>query len=337
MSKNKLVMCVIGGVAGVLALAIGWLVYSESDAQEAKRVELQTQQAAISQNAGADPRAAKAHRENAKHLDQWAHDAFNKVSEMSKRAPHHGEAPAAFRLRMFKKQRELMKLPKGSETKIIKDTFYFGDRFKDYIDPNTAANPGAADMPALHREWDDVVHFTEILLRSGATELTAVTVVPPPKVEEDRKPRRGGRGSSKKAEDNPFPSTEKHYEFTFLARPEALIKVLNAVASDKRRFMSVDALSFEQGDDPLRKILGEGDKEKGEGAAGRRRGGRRRGGLLDAGKEKEEEEEVVRKGLVTNPETAAPFTVVMKVSTIDFVKPARPGKDGGAKNKGGRK
>ena len=95
MSKNKLVMCVIGGVAGVLALAIGWLVYSESDAQEAKRVELQTQQAAISQNAGADPRAAKAHRENAKHLDQWAHDAFNKVSEMSKRAPHHGEAPAA--------------------------------------------------------------------------------------------------------------------------------------------------------------------------------------------------------------------------------------------------
>ena len=337
MSKNKLVMCVIGGVAGVLALAIGWLVYSESDAQEAKRVELQTQQAAISQNAGADPRAAKAHRENAKHLDQWAHDAFNKVSEMSKRAPHHGEAPAAFRLRMFKKQRELMKLPRGSETKIIKDTFYFGDRFKDYIDPNTAANPGAADMPALHREWDDVVHFTEILLRSGATELTAVTVVPPPKVEEDRKPRRDGRGSSKKAEDNPFPSTEKHYEFTFLARPESLIKVLNAVASDKRRFMSVDALSFEQGDDPLRKILGEGDKEKGEGAAGRRRGGRRRGGLLDAGKEKEEEEEVVRKGLVTNPETAVPFTVVMKVSTIDFVKPARPGKDGGAKNKGGRK
>lgn len=336
MSKNKLVMCVIGGVAGVLALAIGWLVYSESDAQEAKRVELQTQQSAISQNAGADPRAAKAHRENAKHLDQWAHDAFNKVSEMSKRAPHHGEAPAAFRLRMFKKQRELMKLPRGSETKIIKETFYFGDRFKDYIDPNTAANPGAADMPALHREWDDVVHFTEILLRSGATELTAVTVVPPPKVEEDRKPRRGGRGSSKKAEDNPFPSTEKHYEFTFLARPEALIKVLNAVASDKRRFMSVDALSFEQADDPLKKILGEGEKEKGEGA-GRRRGGRRRGGLLDAGKEKEEEEEVVRKGLVTNPETAVPFTVVMKVSTIDFVKPARPGKDGGAKNKGGRK
>ena len=335
MSKNKLVMCVIGGVAGVLALAIGWLVYSESDAQEAKRVELQTQQAAISQNAGADPRAAKAHRENAKHLDQWAHDAFNKVSEMSKRAPHHGEAPAAFRLRMFKKQRELMKLPRGSETKIIKETFYFGDRFKDYIDPNTAANPGAADMPALHREWDDVVHFTEILLRSGATELTAVTVVQPPKPVEENKPRRGGRGPSRGAEKvNPYPSTEKNYEFTFLARPEALIKVLNAVASDKDRFMAVDSISFEQADDPLKKILGEGEKEKKDNAGGRRRGGRRSGGLLDSGKE---EEEVVRKGLVTNPETAVPFTVVMKVSTIDFVKPARPGKDGGAKNKGGRK
>ncbi len=335
MSKNKLVMCVIGGVAGVLALAIGWLVYSESDAQEAKRVELQTQQAAISQNAGADPRAAKAHRENAKHLDQWAHDAFNKVSEMSKRAPHHGEAPAAFRLRMFKKQRELMKLPRGNETKIIKETFYFGDRFKDYIDPNTAANPGAADMPALHREWDDVVHFTEILLRSGATELTAVTVVPPPKPVEENKPRRGGRGPSRGAEKvNPYPSTEKNYEFTFLARPEALIKVLNAVASDKDRFMAVDSISFEQADDPLKKILGEGEKEKKDNAGGRRRGGRRSGGLLDSGKE---EEEVVRKGLVTNPETAVPFTVVMKVSTIDFVKPARPGKDGGAKNKGGRK
>jgi len=330
MSKNKLVMCVIGGVAGVLALAIGWLVYSESDAQEAKRAELQTQQSAISQNAWADPKAAKAHKDNKKAIDDWADDAFKRVSEMARPNPHRGEAPAAFRLRMFKKQRELMKLPRGSETKIIKETFYFGDRFKDYIDPNTAANPGAADVPALQREWGDVVHFTEILLKSGATELTAVTVVQPPKPVEENKPRRGGRGPSRSAEKvNPYPSTEKNYEFTFLARPEALIKVLNAVASDKDRFMAIDSISFEQADDPLKKILGEGEKEKKDNAGGRRRGGRRSGGLLDSGKE--EEEDVIRKGLVTNPETAAPFTVVMKVSTIVFAKADD------AKAKGGRK
>ena len=99
MSKNKLVMCVIGGVAGVLALAIGWLVYSESDAQEAKRAELQTQQSAISQNAWADPKAAKAHKDNKKAIDDWADDAFKRVSEMARPNPHRGEAPAAFRLR----------------------------------------------------------------------------------------------------------------------------------------------------------------------------------------------------------------------------------------------
>ncbi len=330
MSKNKLVMCVIGGVAGVLALAIGWLVYSESDAQEAKRAELQTQQSAISQNAWADPKAAKAHKDNKKAIDDWADDAFKRVSEMARPNPHRGEAPAAFRLRMFKKQRELMKLPAGSETKIIKDTFYFGERFKDFIDPNTAANPAEADVPALQREWGDVVHFTEILLKSGATELTAVTVVQPPKPVEENKPRRGGRGPSRSAEKaNPYPSTEKNYEFTFLARPEALIKVLNAVASDKDRFMAIDSISFEQADDPLKKILGEGEKEKKDNAGGRRRGGRRSGGLLDSGKE--EEEDVIRKGLVTNPETAAPFTVVMKVSTIVFAKADD------AKAKGGRK
>ena len=330
MSKNKLVMCVIGGVAGVLALAIGWLVYSESDAQEAKRAELQTQQSAISQNAWADPKAAKAHKDNKKAIDDWADDAFKRVSEMARVNPHRGEAPAAFRLRMFKKQRELMKLPAGSETKIIKDTFYFGERFKDFIDPNTAANPAEADVPALQREWGDVVHFTEILLKSGATELTAVTVVQPPKPVEENKPRRGGRGPSRSAENvNPYPSTEKNYEFTFLARPEALIKVLNAVASDKDRFMAIDSISFEQADDPLKKILGEGEKEKKDNAGGRRRGGRRSGGLLDSGKE--EEEDVIRKGLVTNPETAAPFTVVMKVSTIVFAKADD------AKAKGGRK
>ena len=330
MSKNKLVMCVIGGVAGVLALAIGWLVYSESDAQEAKRAELQTQQSAISQNAWADPKAAKAHKDNKKAIDDWADDAFKRVSEMARPNPHRGEAPAAFRLRMFKKQRELMKLPAGSETKIIKDTFYFGERFKDFIDPNTAANPAEADVPALQREWGDVVHFTEILLKSGATELTAVTVVQPPKPVEENKPRRGGRGPSRSAEKvNPYPSTEKNYEFTFLARPEALIKVLNAVASDKDRFMAIDSISFEQADDPLKKILGEGEKEKKDNAGGRRRGGRRSGGLLDSGKE--EEEDVIRKGLVTNPETAAPFTVVMRVSTIVFAKADD------AKAKGGRK
>ena len=330
MSKNKLVMCVIGGVAGVLALAIGWLVYSEGDAQEAKRAELQTQQSAISQNAWADPKVAKAHKDNKKAIDDWADDAFKRVSEMARPNPHRGEAPAAFRLRMFKKQRELMKLPAGSETKIIKDTFYFGERFKDFIDPNTAANPAEADVPALQREWGDVVHFTEILLKSGATELTAVTVVQPPKPVEEHKPRRGGRGPSRSAENvNPYPSTEKNYEFTFLARPEALIKVLNAVASDKDRFMAIDSISFEQADDPLKRILGEGEKEKKENAGGRRRGGRRSGGLLDAGKE--EEEDVIRKGLVTNPETAAPFTVVMKVSTIVFAKADD------AKAKGGRK
>ena len=330
MSKNKLVMCVIGGVAGVLALAIGWLVYSESDAQEAKRAELQTQQSAISQNAWADPKAAKAHKDNKKAIDDWADDAFKRVSEMARPNPHRGEAPAAFRLRMFKKQRELMRLPAGSETKIIKDTFYFGERFKDFIDPNTAANPAEADVPALQREWGDVVHFTEILLKSGATELTAVTVVQPPKPVEENKPRRGGRGPSRSAEKvNPYPSTEKNYEFTFLARPEALIKVLNAVASDKDRFMAIDSISFEQADDPLKKILGEGEKEKKDNAGGRRRGGRGSGGLLDSGKE--EEEDVIRKGLVTNPETAAPFTVVMKVSTIVFAKADD------AKAKGGRK
>ena len=330
MSKNKLVMCVIGGVAGVLALAIGWLVYSESDAQEAKRAELQTQQSAISQNAWADPKAAKAHKDNKKAIDDWADDAFKRVSEMARPNPHRGEAPAAFRLRMFKKQRELMKLPAGSETKIIKDTFYFGERFKDFIDPNTAANPAEADVPALQREWGDVVHFTEILLKSGATELTAVTVVQPPKPVEENKPRRGGRRPSRSAEKvNPYPSTEKNYEFTFLARPEALIKVLNAVASDKDRFMAIDSISFEQADDPLKKILGEGEKEKKDNAGGRRRGGRRSGGLLDSGKE--EEEDVIRKGLVTNPETAAPFTVVMRVSTIVFAKADD------AKAKGGRK
>ena len=322
MSRNKLVMCVIGGVAGVLALAIGWLVYSEGDAQEAKRTELQMQQGVIAQNAGADPKAAKAHRDNAKALDQWAHDAFSKVSEMSRRDLNPGEAPAAFRQRMFRKQRELMKLPEDSEHKIIKETFYFGDRFSAFIDPNTASNPGVADMPALQREWDDVVHVTEILLRSGVTELTAVTVVVPPKVEEDKKPRRGARATTKKAAENPYPSTEKNYEFTFLARPEALVKTLNAVTSDKERFMSIDALTFEQADDPLRKILGEGDndKKKNANAGGRRGRGNGGRGSASPGEGKEDEEDVIRKGLVTNPETAAPFTVVMKVSTIDFAK-----------------
>lgn len=325
MNKNQVKLAAIGGVGVVLALAIGVFVYMESDSRAEKAAELEDQNSKIRTNAGANPKTAKAHNDNAAALKDWSDAAYGIAGGYSVRNIDPAEDPSVFRNRMVRRQRELVALPEGSEAKFIKPEFKFGERFQAYID---GAQPPASEMAALQREWDDVTRFTDILLESGATELTRVTVVPPPKAEEQPQGRGARRpaASSKKPAAEPYPGSDRSYEFEFTAKPDALVKVLDAVASDKARFMSVDSLSFLQAGDPLVAMVGgeSGGADKSAQNAGRRgnRRNRRRGGAdaFPSADAAGEDDDVSRRGIVTKPENAAPFTVTVKVTTTDFAK-----------------
>lgn len=307
MNKNQIVMSAIGGVAGLAALGFGALVYFQADEREQIEADLQGLVARCNAAADAQEGTVKSHRDNEKALKEWADGAFAYVEAMDKSKSDPNQAPAAFKRQMFVSAQELMKLPAESEAKIIKDTFDFGERFKAYVAGDDI--PPESELPALQRQWDDVMRITDILLREGAAELTGVEVVAKP-----APPVQNTRGAKKKQAKILYPSREETYKITFRSMQEPLVKILNSIATDDR-FMSVDSLKFEQAGDPLAQMIGGGDREKNE------RGGKKRRNRGRASVEEEqdgEEDEVARKGLVTNPETCEPFTVEMVVTTFDF-------------------
>ena len=318
MNKSKLAMAVIGGVAGLMAVGIGVMVWMQTDACDEKRFELDSQFSRQSANAAANPAVAEAHRKNEKSLVDWAKASYAFVGDRSVRELDADQEASAFKQQMMDEWRALTKLPADSDVKIIKETFFFGDTFKDFI--SQGSMPSAKDKPRLQREWDDLMHMMDIFLKSGVTELVGVEVVrkksDEPAADEKRQRRRQSSGAAATVE--PYPSSEETYVLRFTARPEALVKTLNAIASDEKRFMSASIRTFEQAGDPLVMMLGGGDKDK-ESRRGRVRRGRRAQEAEAAETAEGVEAEIARKGLVTNPETCEPFTVTLEVTTYDFV------------------
>lgn len=310
MNKNQIVMSAIGGVAGLAALGFGALVYLQADEREQIEADLQGLVSRCNNAADAQEATVKAHRDNEKTLTGWAREAYSHVEAMDKARPDSSQAPAAFKSQMFANAQALMKLPAGSDDKIIKDTFDFGERFKAYVAGDDI--PPESELPSLQRQWDDVMRITDILLKEGAKELVGVEVVAKPPA-----PAQNARGAKKKQAKNLYPASEETYRFTFKTMQAQLVAVLNAIATDER-FMSIDSLSFEQAGDPLAQMIGGSDKEKSAERGGRARNQRRRGRASSEPEPEGEEDEVSRKGLVTNPETCEPFTVEMTVTTFDF-------------------
>jgi len=314
MNKNKIAMAVIGGVAAALALVAGVLIWMEDDSQAEFRDELEAQVARRDRNSSAKKETEDAYRANAKALSDWAERAHGFVSEQGVRSTDTSQDPAAFKQQMVEDARAFSKLPEESSSKIVKEDFDFG--YRQYIGKEGAEIPKREDLPRLQREWYDIVRFTDILVKCGAAELVGVKIAE--KAAPEPQGARGGRRPAQQQKDPSaaYPSTESTYVFTFLARPAALVRVLNALAADDR-FFAVDAMTFEQASDPLVQMLG-GDKEKEQG----RRGGRRRRRGAEAEEPAPEADgdaaEIARKGLVTDPATCTPFTVNMTVSTLEF-------------------
>lgn len=320
MNKNKIVMCSIGGVTLVAALVLGWLIWSAFEEKTEKLDDLETAKANVkrinSSKISPEQASVDALEENRRILAMWKDEVFALVAQ-GDIAPKPEQA-AAFKATLTDEARAEASKPGGVAGKIVKDEFEFG--FKDLITGGRI--PEEAQVPVLQRQWSDIKLFTDTLSDCGAIELQEVVIVPPKAAEprQEAGPRRGpkGRRGAKEEEKKPL-AAEQNYEIKFTARPLALVKIVNALATCKR-FVTIDSMNFRRVEDTLAVALGE------KGAEGARGGGRGHGGRRPARMQMSEmaagqdgaEETARKKGLVIDPATDQPFAVTMKLTVYDF-------------------
>lgn len=307
MNRNQLTMAVAGGVAGVITLALLAMVYVGAENVSETRDDVAGSRSVCESKRGITRKSGNEARANMKALADVAIAAYASLTNRGVVA----ETPDkdALQKTMYADAVKFRALPRNSAKKIIAEDFGFGV-FAEYINGKV---PAKRDVPKLFRRWGDVSAMTEILLDSGATELLAVKVLTKDESAETEaitRRQRGRRQTSQKTGSEKYPCSEELYEIEFLAKPAALVKVLNALAADKTRFYAVDAMSFDQPRDSLLQAIGgDGEKDK----KGRAKGGRNKKAA------EEKESEIGRsKMCLTDPSSVEPFRVVLNVSTIVF-------------------
>lgn len=318
MNKNKIIMSSIGGVAVVIALVLGYLTYAAWEEKEESVDSLDSLKANVKRISSAKIAPSQASvdaiDENKKTLEVWFASALEVASRGDRAYPRQTVAEFCNLLR--DEVSEARNLAGGVNGKLAAEDFSFG--FRDIIDEGKLPKP--EDLAALQRQWGDIKLFVETLSAAGAVQVTRIekegkkAAEPPPQPQPQQRGR-NQRQQQKQAEVKPLADAQS-YAIEFLARPPALVKVVNAFGKSER-FIVVDSLAFERTPDALGDILGGKDKEEARSSRGRGRG-RGRGRAAQEEEPQEGEEEVRRKGLVVDPVTDTPFTVTMKITTYDF-------------------
>ena len=313
MNKNKIILSSIGGVAVLVALVVGYLAYDKTSEKSEKLETLDSMKQPVqSINKGQIKPAqdsVDAIEANRKKLSAWRNEAFAQASR-GDIGVDAGITPDALKQKMVGDARELADLPGGAAGKFVKADFDFG--FKGIVAGSDM--PAADKLELLQRQWADVKMFAETLQGCGAVELEEV-VVDEAKAAEPEAPVKGpkGRKGKKVVEKKPMASAQG-YTLKFLARPFAIVGILNAF-TECERFVVMDDVSYVRATDALASAVG--GKEKPD-AANARPGGRRRRRGGDAAQENAEEGAVNKKGLVVDPASDVPFTVTMKITVYDF-------------------
>ena len=319
MSKNQIVMAAIGGVTLVAAAALGYLAFdaysSKGEAVEERDGAAETVKRLLRAEVSPDKESELAYKKNVDMLAGWTEAALA-TAAAGDRAVRDDLNPAAFKKKIVDEARALAEL--AVEGKIVKAGFPFG--FPDFVTGDKL--PEAERLPQLQRQWGDIRGVVELLQGCGVAEIVRIEPAgaAPAQTQQEEKPRAKNRIRAKKDAEAEKPAyTVEKYAVDFRARPAALVKAVNALATSPR-FIVVDSMAFAREGDMIATALGEGEKTRGgaqEQSAGERRHGRRKQKVVEEA-EKPAEETDDKKGLVNDPAKESPFLVKMTLSTYDF-------------------
>ena len=327
LSKNQIVMLAIGGVALVASAVLGYLAFSAYSAKSEAADAAESDSAAVRALLGAaispDTASIAAVKKNSDALAGWTEAALSTASA-GDRAVEADVNEAAFKQKLVDEARALSSLPGGVEGKIVKPDFAFG--FPDFVTGDKL--PEKEKLPQLQRQWADIRTTVELLAGCGIVEISRIEPVlaKQPQAGEQQKDAKSNRRQRRRrdAEEEKPAYTEEKYAIDFRAKPAALVKVVNALATSQRFFV-VETLDFAREGDMIGKALGEGDKRGATEQQSSRPRRRRRGDQTGFGEEKPADgAEESDNGVVNDPEKEEPFLVHAVVATYDFGLAVKP-------------
>ena len=331
MSKSRLILAATGGIIAVLALVAAAGAYfsfsakvaavegdEESDGLDA--VVAKVQKLA---RAGIHPcqKSVKELDENSGKVAEWL-KAVRTGAAAGDRV-YAKTTPAAFKTFLVGDAKRLASLPGEAGKGIAAADFAFGP-FKNYIAGGEM--PSEQKLPELQRTWDDIATLVEMLSQAGVSQLLDIqSKAEEKKVEKEpddpaarRKARRMKKkmNAAKAADGNKQQghSVAHSYVFVFSARPQALVKAVNAFATSER-FVTVDDFSFRRASDVIAEAFA-ADEKKAESSSNRGRRRRRAASALEEASA--EEGAKANDGIVTDPQRDQPINVTMTLTVHDF-------------------
>lgn len=319
MSKNQIAMAAIGGVTLVASGVLGYLAFdafsSKAEAVEAGDGAKESVRRLLRADVSPDKESELAYKKNADTLAGWTEAALA-TAAAGDRAVSNDINPAAFKQKLVDEARVLSELEGGVDGKIVKPGFNFG--LPDFVTGDKL--PEQEMLPKYQRLWGDIRLVFEMLQACGVAEIVRIepagVVSAAAQAQQEEKPKaKKGRGKKDAEAEKPVYTVEQ-YAVDFRAKPAALVKAVNALATTPR-FIVVDSMSFAREGDMIAAALGEGEKAKGaqQQAAGGRHSRRKK--VVEV-VEKPAEESEEKKGLVNDPVNEAPFLVKITLSTYDF-------------------
>lgn len=352
MSRNRVILAAVGGVAALAVLAmcvVLWLAFEAKTAALAGDDEegVQGLETVIDEarrlstgKVRPGPESVKAIKAGIDRLADWRREATRLASRGDR--VFEKTTPAAFKAFIVRDAKRIAALGGAVNGALVKPDFAFGP-FKPYIAEGKM--PEEARLADLQRRWDDLSGFAETLATNGVAELVsfdfrdAAVEAEKEKAKSAAQQKRSTRGGAKQKPEakSAFRPSSFSYVAVFRARPNALIGVVNAIDAGER-FIVVDSLSFERGKDALLVALGGEDVKKAESQrhSGRRR--RRRGGEEPAKPAETASGEASNKdGIVTDPSLDDPFDVTMAFTVYDFNSLAEDTATEGRESKGAGK
>ena len=321
LSKNQIVMLAIGGVALVAAAALGYLAFSaysaKSEAAESAKSDSSAVQSLYRAAISPDAASVAAINKNRDALAGWTEAALSTASA-GDRSIASDVNEAAFKQKLVDEARTLSGLPGGVDGKIMKDVSAFG--FPDLVTGDKL--PDKAMLPRLQRLWGDVCILVKTLSDCGVIEVVriepAAAQQPAQATAEPKDTKKSKKRKKKDAEEEKPVYTEEKYAIDFRAKPAALVKVANALAT-LERFTIVETFDFAREGDMIGKALGEGEKRgAGEQQPTRSRRKRREQAEFGADAAVQEATAETGKGVVSDPAKEDPFLVRAIVATYDF-------------------
>ena len=318
MTKQQKLGACFGGAFGVIALALGWFLYSayaehqaarEGDAEEgteglAGAKEKNGAYYATSNPFPSDEAIARVQSNEAAYA-QWKANAIQLASRGDCPPPPPGLRGTVFKNRLYEQVTRMQKLPGGVGGRICAPTFLFG--FDQYLG-ETGGTPEQKDLPKLYAQLAMVTNVVDIFAKSGVLEIRAferLAAQEEAEEENERNAKRRNKAKGKPAKDEAAAKAVRRFDhrLEYTVRASAFVKVLNGLAKSSR-FYVVSDFGFEHEGDSLKSRLGHANSPAKSGG----------------GKSKGKKEQEVVNGFVTNPETDPPILVHMKLSVYDFGK-----------------